>query len=127
MEEFAAFAAEVTADEKERLVEGNRAKVVDFHVAGHSDDIEGAVELAHGFVEKGGDDAAMDVAGRSLVEAVEYEMGRGDGCLRIRGVAGEDEVEALWVGRTAAEAVACALVDSRVSVHGGGDVSCVVG
>src|ERR1700722_4988529 len=56
-------AAKVAADENERLVEGDGAEVVDLHVAGHGEDVERAVELAHGLVEEGGDDAAVDVAG----------------------------------------------------------------
>ena len=71
VEKLAAFAGEVAAGEDEGLVEGDWVEVVDLHMTGHGDDVEGAVELAHGFVEKGGDDTAMDVAGRSLVEAVE--------------------------------------------------------
>ena len=40
-------------------------------MSGHGEDIEGAVELAHGFVEECGDDASVDVAGRAFVHAVE--------------------------------------------------------
>src|SRR5258708_6208322 len=102
MEELAAFAAEVAADEDERLVERGRAEVVDLHVAGHGEDVEGAVEFAHGLVEERGDDAAVDVAGRAFVEAVELKVGGGGGDFAVGGVGGEDEVEALWVGGAAA-------------------------
>ncbi len=123
MEELAAFAAEVAADEDERLVERCGAEVVDLHVAGHGEDVEGAVELAHGLVEERGYDAAVDVAGRAFVEAVELEVGSGDGCFGIGDVCGEDEVEPLRVGGAAAEAVAGSLVDGGVAVHRGWGVA----
>jgi hypothetical protein len=44
-------AVEMEADEDERLVERDGAKIVDLHMAGHGEDVEGAIELAHGFVE----------------------------------------------------------------------------
>ncbi len=83
-------------------------------MAGHGEDVEGAVELAHGFVEESGDDASVDVAGWAFVEAVELELGGGGGDLGVGGVGGEDEVEALRVGGAAAEAVAGSLVDGGV-------------
>jgi hypothetical protein len=126
VEELAAFAAEVSADENERLVEGNWAKVVDFHVAGHGDNVEGAVELAHGFVEEGSNDAAMNVAGWAFVGAIELDA-RGCGGEFGIGVDSEGEVEALWVGGTTAEAMAGALVDGRIAVHGGRGVAICVG
>ena len=70
VKELAAFAVEVSADKDERLEERRGAEVVHLHVTGHGDDVEGTVELAHGFVEKGGDDAAVDVAGWAFVEAI---------------------------------------------------------
>lgn len=60
----AAMCLDVARGERERLAERNRAKVVDLHVAGHGHDTAGAVSLAHGFVKKGRDDAAVRVAGR---------------------------------------------------------------
>jgi hypothetical protein len=111
MEELAAFAAEVAADEDERFVEWGGTDVVDLHVAGHGKDVEGAVELAHGLVEERGYYAAVDVARGTFVETVELDVGGGDGGFGVRGVGGEDEVEALRVGGTATEAVAGALVD----------------
>ena len=68
MEKFATFAAEVAAGEDEGLVEGGRAEVVNLHVAGHGEDVERAVELAHGFVEESGYDASVDVAGWAFVQ-----------------------------------------------------------
>ncbi len=113
VEELAAFAAEVAAGEDKRLVEGDGAKVVDLHVAGHGEDVEGAVEFAHGLVEERGNDASVDVPRGTFVEAVELELGGGDGDLGVGGVSGEDEMKALWVGGAATEAVAGSLLDVR--------------
>ncbi len=86
-------------------VEGGGAEVIDLHVAGHSEQAEWAVELRHGFVAERGDDASVDVARRPLVEFGEVDDGCGGGVVGIGGVEGEVEVEALWVGGAAAEAV----------------------
>ena len=119
-------AVEVTRHENEWLVERDGAQVVDFHVAGHGEDVEWAVEFAHGFVKECGDDAAVDVAGRAFVHSVELEVaGRGDG-LGVRSIGGEGEVKALRIGGAAAEAVIGALVDGG-SVHGGWGVAGGVG
>src|ERR1700679_1088612 len=116
VEELAGFAAQMTADEDERLEERCGAEVVYLHVAGHGEYIEGTVELAHGFVEEGRDDAAVDIAGWAFVEAIELELGGCDGGVGA-GVGGEDEVETLRVGGAAAEAVAGALVEGWVAIH----------
>jgi len=108
VEELAAvlsLAAEVAGGEGERGVERGGAEVVDLEMAGHGEYGEGAVELAHGLVEEGGDDAAVDVAGRTLMEFGEVDDGLGDGVFGVRGVEGELEVQALGVGGAAAEAV----------------------
>ena len=120
-------AAEVAADEDEGLVEGHGAEVVDLHVAGHGEDVERAVELAHGFVEEGGDDAAVDVAGRAFVHAGEVDVGGGGDGFGVGGVGGEDEMEALWVGGAAAEAVVGALVDGGSGLERGSVVAGFVG
>ena len=101
----------MAADEDEGLVEGDGTEVVDLHVAGHGEDVEGAVELAHGFVEERGYDAAVDVAGRAFEHASEVDVGGGGDGFGVGGVGGEDEMEALRVGGAAAEAVVGALVD----------------
>ncbi len=119
-------AVEVAGYEDQRLVERGGPEVVDLHVAGHGEDVEGAVELAHGFVEERGDDAAVDVAGWAFVHAVELEVCGGGDVFGVGGVGGEDEVEALRVGGAAAEAVVGALVDGG-GVHGGGGVAGGVG
>jgi hypothetical protein len=92
--ELAALAAGVVADEAEILVEWGGAQVVDLHVAGHGDDVEEAVELAHGLVHEGGDDAAVDVAGWALEEAGEMHV-RGGGVRLV--VEGEVQVQAVGV------------------------------
>ena len=118
VEEFAgAFAAEVAGGEGEQGVEGGGAKVIDAHVAGHGEEAEGTVELAHGFVEQGGDDAAVDVAGRPLVELGELDGGGGGDLVFAGwwwGVDGEAEMEALRIGGAAAEAMGGEFVDGEV-------------
>lgn len=49
--------------ECERNAERHGTDIVDFHLPGHSDNASGAIRLAHGFVEQGGNDAAMRVSG----------------------------------------------------------------
>ncbi len=118
VEEFAgAFATKVAGGEGEGGVERCGTEVVDGHVAGHGEEAEGTVELAHGFVEQGGDDAAVDVAGRALVEFGELDGGGGGDLVfagRWLGVDGEAEVEALGIGGAAAEAVGGEFVDGEV-------------
>src|SRR5260370_731284 len=104
------------AGEGEGLVERAGAQVVDLHVASHGDDVEGAVELAHGLVHEGGDDAAVDVAGWAFVHLGELNLrgrggGSGDG-----GTDGEGEMQALGVDGAAAEAVAGAFVEGAVLI-----------
>ena len=88
---------EVTGYEDQRLIERHGAEVIDLHVAGHGEDVEGAVELAHRFVEERGYDAAMDVAGRAFVHAVELDLCGGCDVIGVGGVGGEGEVEALGI------------------------------
>lgn len=117
VEELAALAAEVAAGEHEQLVERGGAKVIDLHVAGHGEDAEGTVELAHGLVEQGGDDASMNVAGRAFVKLRELDVSGGGGDAGVRCVDGEVEVESLRVGRAAAEAVVGALIEGGSGLH----------
>jgi hypothetical protein len=70
----AAGGSSVAAGEGERLAEGDWAEIVDFDMAGHGEDAAGAVGFAHGFVEEGGDDASVGVAGRADEAAGETEM-----------------------------------------------------
>ena len=75
------WTVEMTAYEDERQVERYGAKIINLHVAGHGEDVERAIELAHGFVEQGGYDAAVDMARGAFVHAVELEVaGGGDRC-----------------------------------------------
>jgi len=64
---FAAFYAE-------GFVKRNGFQVFDGHLAGEGDDVMEFVDLAHGVVEDGGDDASVAVAGRSGVAFAEAEM-----------------------------------------------------
>ena len=95
-------------------------------MAGHREDVEGAVELAHGFVEERGDDASVNVARGTFVHLVELEVAGGGDGFGVYGVCGEGEVEALWVSGAAAEAVVGTLVDGGVAIHGDGIVSGLV-
>jgi hypothetical protein len=116
----------VPADEDEWLAEWGWAQVVDLHVTGHGEDVERTVEFAHGLVQEGRQDAAVDVARGAFVHAVQLDLGGGGDGLGVGGVGGEEEVEALGVGGAAAEAVIGALVDGG-RVHGGWGVAGAVG
>ena len=119
-------AVEMAGYEDQRLIERYWAEVIDLHVAGHGEDVEGAVELAHGLVEECGDDAAVDVAGWALVHAVDLNVcGCGD-VFGVRCIGGEGEVETLGIGGAAAEAVVGALIDGG-GVHRGWGVAGGVG
>jgi hypothetical protein len=112
MEELAAFAPQMGAGEDKRLVNRGRAEIVDLHVTGHGEGIQRAVELAHGFIHEGGDDASVDVAGRAFMKARELEVRGGGDCCWVEV---EGEMEALRVVRATGEAVACALVYGRLA------------
>ena len=110
----AAVGLGVARGEGERDGEGNGAEVVDLKVARHSEDVAGAVGFAHGFVEEGGDDAAVGVAGRPGEAA--SEAGMADD---VAGVVDEEaEAEAGGVCESAAEAV----VECAVGEGGEGGV-----
>ena len=113
VEELAAFPAEVAAGEGQGDVQGTGAEVVDLHVAGHGEEVEGAVNFGHSLIHEGGNDAAVDVPGRAFMEAGEGDCGGGGDVRGVVGVEGEVEVQALGVVRTAAEAVV-GLLKSRV-------------
>ena len=68
VEEFSAFTADVVTDQGEWLVEWRGVKVVDLKVAGHGQQLQWAVELAHGLVEQSGNNAAVDISGWALVQ-----------------------------------------------------------
>ena len=63
---FAAFYAQ-------GLVQRDGLQIFDGHFFGEGDDVVELVDLAHGVVEDGGDDAAVAVAGRSGVAFAEAE------------------------------------------------------
>jgi hypothetical protein len=111
VEELAAFAAEVVGGEGERGVDGSGAEVIDLHVAGHGEDVERSAELAHGLIQEGGDDAAMEEAGGTFIGARKLDRCGGLGVGGIDGVDLEVQMEALWVVRSAGEAVVGLLID----------------
>jgi len=59
---LAAFIPRDAAFQEERLAGGNRPQVVNLHVACHGDEAARTYGLAHGLVDQGGDDAAVQVA-----------------------------------------------------------------
>lgn len=117
MEELAAFATEMATGEDQWLVQWGGTEVVDLHVAGHGENVERAVELAHGFVEEGRYDASVDVSGRAFVELRQLDVRGRNGCFRMIGVDLEAEMETLRIGWTAAEAVTGSLVQSWIGFH----------
>ena len=58
----------------ERLIQRDRFYIFNGHSGCDGDDLAEFVELAHGVVEDGGDDAAVAVSGRAGVAAAEAEM-----------------------------------------------------
>jgi hypothetical protein len=91
----------VSGGESKRHTKRDGAEVVDFEMAGHGEDAAGSVRFAHGFIKKGGDDAAVGVAGRSGEACSEAEMA-GDVVVFV----GEElKAEAGAVFESAAEAV----------------------
>ncbi len=111
VEELPAFASKMAAGEGERHVKRGWAEVVDLHVAGHREDVERSIELRHGLIHEGGDDASVDVSGRPLVYAAQGNASGSSDVFVVRGVNHEAEVKAFGVLRTAAEAEVGALVD----------------
>ena len=82
-------AVEMAGDEDQGLIERHGPEVIDLHVAGHGEDVERAIELAHGLVEERGDDASVDVAGRAFVHAIKLDLCGGGDRGGVRGVGGE--------------------------------------
>ena len=121
VKELSSFAANMAANENQGLMERDGAKVVNLHVPGHGEGMERAVEFAHGFVEQSGDDAAMDVSRWPFVQTGELDIAGDDGGIWMSGVGGEDEVEALRIGWTAAEAVVYLVVGSEIGRREAGD------
>ena len=103
--ELAALAAEVLTEEGERGAERSGPEIVDGQVAGHGDEIERTVEFAHGFVHEGCDYSAVDIAGRTFVQAAEVDGGGGGYVGGIGGIDVEMEVQTLRVVGAAAETV----------------------
>lgn len=51
--------------QRERDAERHRPEIIDLHLPGHGYDSPGAIRLAHGFIEQGGNNAAVRVSGRT--------------------------------------------------------------
>lgn len=112
---FAAFAARDAALDEDGGAGGDGLEVFDLHLASHGGDAMGAVGFAHGFIEEGGDDAAVEIAGRALI--VVRDSGEADNS--VIGSYGEIKAQANGVGETAAEAVILRSVIERGEVFAG--------
>jgi len=113
MKKLPAFAADVVAYKKKRLMHRGRTQIIDFHVPGHGKHIQRTIEFAHGLIQKGRYDASMDVAGRPFVQASELHLRCGD---RVFGACHADsktQMKPLRIGWSAAKAVIGLLIDSR--------------
>src|SRR5215471_2650404 len=64
----------LVSNDFEWLSQGNRLQILHFHFFGKSDDVAEFVHLTHGFVEDGGNDAAVRVSGRALISFGEFEF-----------------------------------------------------
>lgn len=105
----AAVRVDVVGGEGEWLAETDGAEVLDLEMARHGEDAAGAVGFAHSFIEEGGDDAAVGVAGGTGEAAGESEVAD-DILIRIDE---EFEAEAGGVLQSAAEAVVEGTVGER--------------
>ncbi len=95
---FAALAANHAALHADRRAGGNRAAVVDLHLASHGGDAAGADSLAHGLVKQCGDDASVQIAGMALESAREWMQGRRP--IRLRQAGTRDAGRWGWPGRS---------------------------
>ena len=99
---LAAVDADFPALDVQRLVQRDGLEVFDGHLFGEGDDVVQLVDLAHGVVEDGGDDAAVAVAGRSGVAFAQAEFADEGLALFVEG---EFEAHAVGIVRAAGEAV----------------------
>ena len=70
----AAVHADLAAFHAQGFVERDGLDVLDGHLFGEGNDVAQLVDLAHGVVEDGGDDAAVAVSGRAGVAFAEAEF-----------------------------------------------------
>lgn len=84
---LSAFVADDAAFHADRLAGRNGAAVVHFKMASHCGEAPGAHCLAHGFIEKGGYDAAVQVSGMT------FEPIRNAGWADNRAVFGEKKLK----------------------------------
>lgn len=106
---FAGGVALGAAFEEEAGFERDGKVIVDGDVARHRGDIAVTIGLAHGFVEQGGDDAAVRVAGRAL--ELRGEIHAADDAVLF--VDEELQVESYGVGFAASEAAIQGAVRER--------------
>ena len=95
----AAVHADLAAFHAQGFVERDGLDVLDGYLFGEGDDVTQLVDLAHGVVEDGGDDAAMAVSGRAGVTSAESEFA--DEAVSFLG---EFQAHALGIVGTAGEA-----------------------
>lgn len=112
VEELAPLAAKVARGKSERSVQRRRTQIIHLHVTGHRQRVQRTIQLAHGFVEQRGQDAAMNEARRPFVDARELDRAGGRDVAGVGGVNGEGELQSLRVLGTASEAEVGPFVDS---------------
>lgn len=101
MEMLAAFRPNRPAHCVQLYAERDRLKVVHRHVTRQSHDSFLAVHLAHGFIQDGGDDASVYVAGRPFETARHAEVARHTAVC----IFAEAQAQSVPVGRGTAEAI----------------------
>ena len=99
----------------QRLLEGHGLEVIDFYFRGQRNDLAQLIDLAHGFVEDGGDNAAVAVSGRAGVALAEPEAADEARALLIVDKA---QAHAVGVIRAAREAVILLQLDVAGVVSG---------
>jgi len=103
----------------QRFVQRDGLEVVDGHLGGNGDDVAQLVHLAHGFVEDGGDDAAVGVPGRAGVALAEAEAADEGVALFV---VGEAQAHAFGIVFAAGETVVLLETDVGGAVSVGGFV-----
>jgi len=101
----------------QRLVEGDGLEIVDGHLDGDGDNVAELIDLAHGLVEDGGDDASMAVAGRSGETLPEAKAADKDVAVFV---VGEAETHAVRIVLSTGEAVIFLQADECGAVTVGG-------
>jgi Domain of unknown function (DUF5655)/Domain of unknown function (DUF4287) len=113
----AAFDADATSFDMQRLVERDWFEIFDGHFFGEGDDVAEFVDLAHGVVEDAGDDAAVRVSGWAGVAFAEAKAR--DECSALF-IECELQVHAVRVVHAADEAIVFLQLDVWCAVSGAG-------